>query len=129
MPDDGFGVECDEFTISGRAHHGGRRNDADAVTRRNTLHALAYRFDDAGRLQTQARRQRCRLDVGAGPQQRLGPVDAQRLDPDLNLPRPGWCHINMFNAKNLGTAEFVKADYACHLPSTPKRLKRMSYDD
>lgn len=91
------------------------------------MHGFANRFDDTRCLKAKTGRQRRRLDISARTQQRLGPVETQCLDPDLNLAPTERGNIEILDAQNLGTTMLMKANNTCHAAITPKYLNGIRY--
>jgi hypothetical protein len=114
MLDDEPGGIGDHVTVSRPANHRLRRDDADRVARRQIRYIVACCLDNARRLETKPAGQGRSLDITARAQQRLGAVEAESLDADLNLARTRWRKVDILDTQNLGTAMLVESDNTCH---------------
>ena len=78
-------------------------------------HAGAKRIDHAGGLVADARRKYRALVIDALTQHDLGPVEADRLDPDADLAGAGIALRYLLQAQYLGPAGLVKSHNSYHL--------------
>ena len=114
MRDHEFGGKACQRAIGRPALHRHRRHDADGIARGKTRHPLAQPLDEARRLQAEAGRQARRLDVAARAHQRLGPVEAERLDADLHLAGAWAGQVDILDAQHIRAAMAVETNDTGH---------------
>src|SRR5262249_58031815 len=78
------------------------------------LAARADGGDRPGRLIPDAGGERGVFDVLAPAEHRLGAIEPQRLDADLDLAFPGRRDVEVLDLQHLGSAGLVESYYSCH---------------
>ena len=94
--------------------HGEGRDDADSIADLESLAARANRGDRSGRLNPDASWKIGLFDVLASAEHRLGAIEPQRLDADLDLAFPGRRDVEVLDLQDLGSAGLVESYYPCH---------------
>src|SRR5262249_14758852 len=81
------------------------------------LEPIAARADGGnrpGRLTPDAGRKLGLIDVLAPAEHRLGAIEPQRLDADLDFALPGRRNVELLDLQDLGPAGLLESYYACH---------------
>src|SRR5262245_58193051 len=91
------------------------RDGADRVADLEALRARTERGNGPGRLVTQASGQLGVFQVLPAAEHRLGAVQSQRLDADLDFALPGWGNLNVFKLMDFRAADLVKPHDARHV--------------
>src|SRR6516162_7764905 len=94
--------------------HGEGRDGADRIADLEPLAARADGGDRPGRLIPDASREIGLFDVLAPAEHRLGAIEPQRLDADLDLAFPGRRDVEVLDLQDLGSAGLVESYYPCH---------------
>src|SRR5262249_11162752 len=94
--------------------HGEGRDGADSIADLEPLAARADGGDRPGRLIPDAGREIGLFEVLAPAEHRLGAIEPQRLDADLDLAFPGRRDVAELDLQDLGSAGLVESYYACH---------------
>src|SRR5262245_23974333 len=94
--------------------HGEGRDGADRIADLEPVAARADGGDRPGRLIPDAGREIGLFDVLAPAEHRLGAIEPQRLDADLDLALPGWRDVELLDLQDLGPAGLVESYYSCH---------------
>src|SRR5262245_44475327 len=94
--------------------HGEGRDGADRVADLEPVAARADGGDSPGRLIPDAGREIGLFDVLAPAEHRLGAIEPQRLDLDLDLALPRRRDVELLDLQDLGSAGFVESYYSCH---------------
>src|SRR5215468_11605525 len=94
--------------------HGEGRDGADRIADLEPLAARADGGDRPGCLISDAGRESGLFDVLAPTEHRLGAIEPQRLDLDLDLALPGRRDVELLDLQDLGSAGLVESYYSCH---------------
>src|SRR5262245_932857 len=94
--------------------HGEGRDGADRIADLEPVAARADGGDRPGRLIPDAGREIGLFDVLAPAEHRLGAIETQRLDADLNLAFPGRRDVELLDLQDRGSAGLVESYYPCH---------------
>src|SRR5262249_18105459 len=94
--------------------HGEGRDGADRIADLEPLAAWADSGDRPGRLIADAGREIGLIDVLAPAEHRLGAIEPQRLDADLDLALPGRRDVELLDLQDLAPAGLVESYYSCH---------------
>src|SRR5262249_38283475 len=94
--------------------HGEGRNGADRIADLEPFAARADGGDRPGRLSPDGGREIGLFDVLAPAEHRLGAIEAQRLDADLDLAFPGRRDVELLDLQDRGSAGLVESYYSCH---------------
>src|SRR6516225_7162503 len=94
--------------------HGEGRDGADSIADLEPLAARADGGDRPGRLPPDAGREIGLFDVLAPAEHRLGAIEPQRLDADLDLALPGRRDVELLDLQDRGSAGLVESYYPCH---------------
>src|SRR6516162_5432330 len=94
--------------------HGEGWDGADSLADLEPLAARADGGDRPGRLIPDASREIGLFDVLAPAKHRLGAIEPQRLDANLDLAFPGWRDVEVLDLQDLGSAGLVESYYSCH---------------
>src|SRR5262245_44195148 len=94
--------------------HGEGRDGADGIADVEPIAARADGGDRPGRLIPDAGRELGLFDVLAPAEHRLGAIEPQRLDLDLDLALPGQRDVEVLDLQDLGSAGLVESYYPCH---------------
>src|SRR5262249_28939395 len=95
--------------------HGEGRDGADRIADLEPVAARADGGDRPGRLIPDAGRESGLFDVLAPAEHRLGAIEPQRLDFDLDLALPGRREVELVDLQDLGSAGLVESYYSCHV--------------
>src|SRR5215467_13444730 len=94
--------------------HGEGRDGADRIADLEPLAARADGGDRPGRLTPDAGRELGLIDVLAPAEHRLGAIEPQRLDADLDLALPRRRDVEVLDLQDLGSAGLVESYYPRH---------------
>src|SRR5262249_10332337 len=94
--------------------HGESRDGADRIADLEPVAARPDGGDRTGRLIPDAGWQIGPFDVLAPAEHRLGAIEPQRLDADLDLALPGRRDLELLDLQDLGSAGLVESYYSCH---------------
>jgi hypothetical protein len=94
--------------------HGERWDGADSIANLDPLPARADGDNRPGRLTPDAGWEIGLIDVLAPAEHRLGAIESQRLDTDLDLALPGRPDVELLDLQNFGPAGLVESYYPCH---------------
>src|SRR5262249_20631977 len=94
--------------------HGEGRDGADSIADLEPVAAWADGGDRPGRLIPDAGREIRLFDVLAPAEHRLGAIEPQRLDADLDLALRRWRDVELLDLRDLGSAGLVESYYPCH---------------
>src|SRR5215510_5524742 len=90
------------------------RDGADRIADLEPVSARPDGGDRPGRLTPDAGRELGLIDVLAPAEHRLGAIEPQRLDADLDLALPGRRDVEVLDLQDLGPANLVESYYSCH---------------
>src|SRR5262249_319242 len=94
--------------------HGEGRDGADRIADLEPLATRADGGDRPGRLIPDAGREIGLFEVLAPAEHRLGAIEPQRLDADLDLAFPGRRDVEVLDLQDLGSAGLVESYDPCH---------------
>src|SRR5215510_10244180 len=94
--------------------HGEGRDGADRIADLEPVSARPDGGDRPGRLTPDAGRELGLIDVLAPAEHRLGAIEPQRLDADLDLALPGRRDVEVLDLQDLGSTGLVESYYPCH---------------
>src|SRR5262249_7923165 len=94
--------------------HGEGRDGADRIADLEPLAARADGGDRPGRLIPDASREIGLFDVLAPAEHRLGAIEPQRLDADMDLALPRRRDVELLPLQDAGSAGLVESYYPCH---------------
>src|SRR5262249_28967730 len=103
-----------EVAVAAVVVHGEGGDGADRIADLDPLAARADGGDRPGRLIPDAGREIGLFDVLAPAEHRLGAIEPQRLDADLDLASPGRRDVEVLDLQDLGSAGLVESYYPCH---------------
>src|SRR5262245_4931870 len=94
--------------------HGEGRDGADRIADLEPLDTRPDGGDRPGRLIPDAGRESGLFDVLAPAEHRLGALEPQAPDADLDLALPGRRDVELLDLQDLGPAGLVESYYSCH---------------
>jgi hypothetical protein len=110
----GTGRSVGKFAIEAVGVQAESRNGADRIANIEPLDVGADRGDRARRLVAQAGGELRVFQVLAATKHRLGAVEAQGLDADLDFAFAGSRNVELLDLEDLGTADLVESDDSGH---------------
>src|SRR5262250_990327 len=112
----GHGVDrgVHEVAVDPVLVHGKGRDGADRMADLEPVAARADGGDRPGSLVPDAGRESGLFDVLAPAEHRLGAIEPQRLDADLDLAFPRRRDVEVLDLQNVGSAGLVESYYPCH---------------
>src|SRR5215469_8849496 len=94
--------------------HGEGGDGADSIADLEPLDARADSGDRPGGLIPDAGREIGLFDILAPAEHRLGAIEPQRLDANLDLALPGRWDVELLDLQDRGSAGLVESYYTCH---------------
>ncbi len=113
MLDQHRGRHHGQFGVGAPRCNGG--NQADDIARSEQTHVGAHRLDNARRLVTQARRERCLLKVLAATKHRLRAVEPDGFDGDSDFSRPRLSYIDVIDREDFRATILIESYDAGHV--------------